>query len=194
MAVEYSDDETTREQGGRIGESTIAFYKQTLEQSFIDAALQLAAGEVSRPVKTRYGYHIIKVDSLKLAEGEEWEKERENIHKELLLNELNASGELNKWITAEREKAEIEILDPALRGYRFKQEEKWEEAALAYAKALKDKRYRRTWRYTCQRLRLTGRPGIMRRPWRSWRRSRKGSGENRIMPWPRSGSCMPGER
>lgn len=142
LAVEYSDDETTREQGGRIGESTIAFYKQTLEQSFIDAALQLAAGEVSRPVKTRYGYHIIKVDSLKLAEGEEWEKERENIHKELLLNELNASGELNKWITAEREKAEIEILDPALRGYRFKQEEKWEEAALAYAKALKDKRYR----------------------------------------------------
>ena len=79
---------------------------------------------------------------MKLAEGEEWEKERENIHKELLLNELNASGELNKWITAEREKAEIEILDPALRGYRFKQEEKWEEAALAYAKALKDKRYR----------------------------------------------------
>lgn len=143
LAAEYSDDETTREQGGQIGESLIAYYQQALEPNFIEAALQLGTGEISKPVKTRYGYHIIKVDSLKLAEGEEWEKERENLRKQMLLDQLSISGELDNWIVAEREKAEIEVLDPALRGYRFKQEEKWEEASLAYAKALKNKRYRR---------------------------------------------------
>ncbi|NLY88606.1 MAG: hypothetical protein GX085_03165 [Firmicutes bacterium] len=143
LAAEYSADATTAERGGRIGESTIAFFQQALDPNFIEAALQLTAGEVSRPVKTRYGYHIIKVDSLKLAEGEEWEKEKEKIRKKLLVEEFYSSGEFNNWLVEVREEADINILDPALRGYRFKQEEKWEEAALAYGKALKDKRYRR---------------------------------------------------
>jgi foldase protein PrsA len=143
LAAEHSDDESTAELGGRIEERTIAYFRQTLEQNFIETALQLAAGEVSRPVKTRYGYHIIRVENVKSAKGEEWEKEKETLRKGLLLDELDESGEMNNWVTAEREKADIKVLDPALRGYRFKQEEKWGEAALAYAKALKDKRYRR---------------------------------------------------
>lgn len=142
LAKEYSDDPITSEQGGRVGRGTIALYRQELDESFVEAVLQLAPGEVSRPIKTRYGYYIVRVEDVKLAEGEEWEKEKEKVRKELMLEALNTSGKLNDWIKAEREKAKIEILDPALRGYRLKQEGKWKEAALAYAKALKDKRYR----------------------------------------------------
>ena len=68
LAKEYSDDPFTAEMGGRIGRSTILFFQQALEKNFVETALQLAVGEINKPVETRYGYHIIRVDDVKLAE------------------------------------------------------------------------------------------------------------------------------
>ena len=102
-----------------------------------------------------------------------------------MLEALEQSGEMNTWIKEEREKAKIEILDPALRGYRFKQDEKWEEAARAYEKALRIRGTAGMWRYASPRPRPTSRSGITTAPWRSWPRPRKGSRENRIGHWPK---------
>lgn len=57
IAKKYSEDATTKEKGGNLG----AFTKGVMVQEFEDTAFAMADGEVSQPVKTVYGYHIIKV-------------------------------------------------------------------------------------------------------------------------------------
>lgn len=57
IAKKYSEDTTTKEKGGNLG----TFTKGVMVQEFEDTAFALADGEVSQPVKSVYGYHIIKV-------------------------------------------------------------------------------------------------------------------------------------
>jgi peptidyl-prolyl cis-trans isomerase SurA len=57
IAVKFSQDSTTLKNLGRIGWTQ----KGDLLSDFEDAAYSLQPGEVSKPVKTRYGFHIIKL-------------------------------------------------------------------------------------------------------------------------------------
>lgn len=56
LAREYSDDIATKDKGGEIGHLT----RNQASPEFMARALSLKAGEVSEPIKTQYGYHIIK--------------------------------------------------------------------------------------------------------------------------------------
>jgi len=57
LAKKYSEDETTKGSGGNLG----FFAKGIMVKEFEEAAFSLAKGSISDPVKTIYGYHIIKV-------------------------------------------------------------------------------------------------------------------------------------
>ncbi len=62
LAAELSDDTVSAEDGGELGEINIGDY----EEAFTDAAFALSEeAEVSAPVRTDFGYHIIKLTSLK---------------------------------------------------------------------------------------------------------------------------------
>lgn len=56
LAREYSDDEATRDHGGDLG----AFGRGTMLAEFERVAFTMRAGDVSDPVKTEVGYHVIK--------------------------------------------------------------------------------------------------------------------------------------
>lgn len=58
VAKELSLDTATKDKGGELG--FVNYDNSGLEESFINAALKLKVGEVSSPVQTSYGYHIIK--------------------------------------------------------------------------------------------------------------------------------------
>lgn len=61
LAKEYSKDTANSNKGGDLG----YFTKDKMVKEFADKAFSMKKGEVSEPVKTSYGYHIIKVDDKK---------------------------------------------------------------------------------------------------------------------------------
>lgn len=60
-AVLYSDDRGSRSQGGRIEVSKDA----PLVKEFKDMAFSLSEGEVSKPFKTEFGWHILTVEKIR---------------------------------------------------------------------------------------------------------------------------------
>lgn len=66
VAKMYSEDPSVKDNGGDLGYFT-AFQ---MVYQFEDAAYNTAVGNVSMPVRTRYGYHIIKVEDKRASRGE----------------------------------------------------------------------------------------------------------------------------
>ncbi len=63
LASEFSTDEMTKIVGGDLGEISVQY--SGFDPDFLDALQKLEIGEVSEPVKTQFGYHIIKLTDIK---------------------------------------------------------------------------------------------------------------------------------
>ena len=67
LALQYSEDPSVSENRGDLG----YFDRKAMVPAFSDAAFSAKPGEVVGPVKTNYGYHIIKVEDKKKIDGVE---------------------------------------------------------------------------------------------------------------------------
>jgi len=67
MAKEWSQDLANAEMGGDLG----WFGKGRMDPAFEEAAFALSEGEVSEPVRSRFGYHLIKLDAKRDEAGAE---------------------------------------------------------------------------------------------------------------------------
>jgi peptidyl-prolyl cis-trans isomerase D len=72
LATEYSDDIGTRNNGGELGFAARGSYVEPFE----NALLGMKEGEISAPVKTEFGYHIIKLLAIQGADAESLEQKR----------------------------------------------------------------------------------------------------------------------
>lgn len=78
LAQKYSQG-PTRSQGGYLGE----FQREAMVKPFADRAFSMEAGEISRPVRTRFGWHIIKVEKINPAAALSFEEARNVIVEKL---------------------------------------------------------------------------------------------------------------
>ncbi len=77
LAAEISDDKLTAKTGGDLG----LFNVGVMEKSFEDAASALKLGEVSNPVKSAFGYHLIKVTELMPGETKPFDSVKNEVTK-----------------------------------------------------------------------------------------------------------------
>ncbi|MDB5269183.1 MAG: peptidylprolyl isomerase, partial [Hymenobacter sp.] len=65
LARANSEDPSARENGGKLG----YFTAMQMVYPFESAAYKTPVGQVSQPIRTRFGYHIIKVNDKRTAQG-----------------------------------------------------------------------------------------------------------------------------
>lgn len=73
LAKAESDDRGSGDRGGELG----PFKRGQMVEAFQDAAFKLPVGQVSEPVKTQFGYHLIRVDKHNTTPFDEARKELE---------------------------------------------------------------------------------------------------------------------
>jgi foldase protein PrsA len=101
LAKKYSTDTATSESGGELG----YFEEGTMTDEFDKKAFSMKKGEISDPVKTDYGYHIIKVEDVKEAKQASYKDSKAQV-KEAIFNE-KLQTEYSTWL--EKKKKEYDI-------------------------------------------------------------------------------------
>ncbi|TWT16044.1 foldase [Planomicrobium sp. CPCC 101079] len=102
LAAEYSTDTATAEIGGELG----SFGAGEMAIEFEEAAFAMAVDEISEPVETEYGFHIIKVTGKTEAAEANLEDNKEQI-KEILFDEA-LNTQYATWMAEKKEAADIE--------------------------------------------------------------------------------------
>ena len=76
LASEFSEDQSARRNKGALG----FFPRGVMDPAFADTAFALEeVGELSEPVKSQFGYHLIRLDGKREAGLKDFETEKENI-------------------------------------------------------------------------------------------------------------------
>jgi len=131
MAATYSDDSTATS-GGELG----YIYRGKTVPEFEETAFSLAVGEISEPVRSTYGYHIITVTDRIEPEGEEFEQARAELEKELRLQK--GQEELESWLEQLRDAANIVLMEHRLNAFKEMQAGNFENAVHYYQLALEE--------------------------------------------------------
>ena len=104
LAKKYSEDETTKDEGGDLGWLPIEMLQ--IEQ-FKNLAYALKAGEISEPFKTPFGYHLVKLVEKKPARKLNLTDDYEDI-KNIALN-MKQQKVLADWVEELKKSMYIEI-------------------------------------------------------------------------------------
>ena len=104
LAKQYSLD-GSKDYGGDLG----YFTAPEMVKAFSDAAFQLKVGEISPPVKTDYGWHLIRMDDRKMGAAQPYDQVKGAIRKVLVRDKVQS------LLAGLQGTAKVEILDPDLK-------------------------------------------------------------------------------
>jgi foldase protein PrsA len=93
VAKQYSTDPGSKNNGGSLGN----FPKGRMVKPFEDAAFALKVGEISQPVKTQFGYHVIEVTKKTPASKQTLAQAKATIEQQLKYQDQATAWQ--KWLT-----------------------------------------------------------------------------------------------
>ncbi|TRZ36240.1 foldase [Niallia circulans] len=102
LAKEYSTDTATKENGGELG----YFSSGQMVEEFEKAAFSMDVDEISNPVETTNGWHIIKVTGHKDAVEAKLDDHKDEIKDTLFEQQMNT--EYSTWLTEIQAKYDID--------------------------------------------------------------------------------------
>jgi foldase protein PrsA len=111
VAKQYSTDTGSKNNGGSLGN----FPKGRMVKPFEDAAFALKVGEISQPVKTQFGYHIIEVTKKTPASKQTLDQAKATIEQQLKYQKQSTAWE--DWLKKAMAAAGVAYaagFDPAL--------------------------------------------------------------------------------
>ncbi len=108
LAKQYSQDTSNASNGGDLG----WFGTGAMDSDFEKAAFSLQKNQISTPVKTQYGYHIIQVTDIKTKES--FAKMKKTLTDQVKQSKMTSSSMQNA-LKAELKKANVDIPDGDLK-------------------------------------------------------------------------------
>ena len=128
LAKENSGDAGSKEQGGMLG----FFGKGQMVPQFEEAAFALKKGEVSKPVQSQFGWHVIKIEDRRQKPPPTFDEVKDRLIGSMVQSKAqNIAGEL-------RSKAKIDYLDPEIKKMADEEAKKQAEAQAAVKKQIDD--------------------------------------------------------
>lgn len=101
LASELTEDPSGKQNGGDLD----YFTKEQMVPEFSTIAFQLDKGQISGPIKTQFGWHVLKVEDKRSRQPPEFEKVKDQVQT-IVMRKAQAD-----FITKLREEAKIERLD-----------------------------------------------------------------------------------
>ncbi|MEQ1710830.1 MAG: peptidylprolyl isomerase [Hyphomicrobium sp.] len=124
LAKENSKDPGSKDEGGMLG----YFSRGQMVPAFEDAAFALKKGDISAPVKSQFGWHVIKLEDRRPKKLPSFDEVKERILSSMIYRKAQTvAGDL-------RAKAKVEYIDLEIK----KQVEEQDKSADAQKKALED--------------------------------------------------------
>lgn len=111
IALEKSDDKSVKKNKGQLGK----FSRDALVKDFTDVAFSMKEGELSNPVKTRFGYHLIKLNKKIPAGYKTFEEVKSQIIHDLREKDWKLSRE--EYFKQLKKEFEMTINDEKLKSY-----------------------------------------------------------------------------
>src|SRR5690606_32640352 len=103
-------------------------------EEFLAAAFSLAEGEISEPVRSPFGYHLIQVTRVEKDEGEPFEEVADGIRRDLELEK--GSAQFEAWLAGLRAEAAVTVFDPELRARQLVEIGRLDQAIAQYQEAI----------------------------------------------------------